>query len=142
MNKYVVVGTYPNGNKRAFVVEAENNSRAIQNLLVEVIDNFTNIEVIETYGNLAAIGIAAFSATENSFYRNASDAMLLIVNTMAKYKIAEAISENGEATDEFQERFQKFFRILSPNGKDALLTMAGTAKQIVNIIELAGHDCL
>ena len=29
----MVVGTYANGNKRAFVVVAENNNKAIQNLL-------------------------------------------------------------------------------------------------------------
>jgi len=142
MNKYVVVGTYPNGNKRAFVVAADNYRNAIQNLLTEEKDSFTNIEAIDTYGNLAAIGMASFSATANSFYRNASDAMLLIVNTMAEYKIAEAISENGEATDEFHERFEKFYQMLSSDGKDALLTLAGTAKEIVKIVELAGHDCL
>ena len=142
MNKYVVVGTYPNGNKRAYVVVADNYSKAIQNLLTEGKENFTNIEVIDTYGTLEAIGMASFSASENSFYRNASDALLLIVKTMAEYKISDAIDENGEATDEFHERFEEFFRPLSPDGKDALLTLAGTAKGIVNMIELAGHDCL
>ena len=142
MNKYVVVGTYSNGNKRAFVVVVENTSTAIRNLLAEVNDNFINIEVIDTYGNLAAIGMASFSATSNSFYRNVSDSMLLIEKAMADYKIAEAIDENGDATDEFHERFDEFYSQLSPDGKDALLCMAGTAKSIVNMIKLAGHDCL
>lgn len=82
MNKYVAVGTYPNGNKRAFVVMADNYSQAIQNLLAKVKDSFTNIEVIDTYGNLKEIGMASFYATRNSFYRNASDTVLLIENTM------------------------------------------------------------
>ena len=55
-NQYVVIGTYANRNKRAFVVWAENYSEAIQKLLMETKDSFTNVEVIDTYGNLTTIG--------------------------------------------------------------------------------------
>ena len=58
MNQYVVIGTYPNGNKRVFVIMADNHNMAIQKLLTEIKDSFINIEVIDTYGSLSAIGIA------------------------------------------------------------------------------------
>ena len=142
MNKYVVVGTYPNGSKKAFVLMESNPSKAIQKLLTDVNDNFINIEVIDLNDGFPAIGMASFYSNGNGFYRNVSDALLLIEETMAEYNISEAIGEGGEATDEFHERFESFCRVLNPDGKDALLTLAGTAKQLVNIIELAGYDCL
>jgi len=55
-NQYVVIGTYPNRNKRAYVVWAENYSKAIQKLLTEIDDSFINIEVIDTYEKLLTIG--------------------------------------------------------------------------------------
>jgi hypothetical protein len=54
-NQYVVIGTYPNQNKRAFVVWEENYSKALRKLLAEVDDNFIHLEVIDTYGNLQTI---------------------------------------------------------------------------------------
>ena len=66
----------------------------------------------------------------------------MIEKTMAEYKIAEAIDVYGEVTDEFHERFDKFYKLLGSDEKNALLSLAGTAKQLVKIIELAGHDCL
>ena len=142
MNKYVVIGTFPNGNKKAFVVVADNNNKAIKMLLAEVNDNFNNIEVIDTYDNLAEIGMGSLPTVGDNFYRNASETLMLIERIMAEEKIEEAIDENGEATDEFHERFDKFYDFLTADGKDALLCMAGTAKRLVKIIELAGHDCL
>ena len=85
MNKYVVVGTYPNGNKRAFVVIAENTNTAIRNLLAEVNENFINMEVIDTYGNLTAIGMASFSAT--NYYREQFE---ILVNAINEAKAADS----------------------------------------------------
>ena len=56
MNQYVVIGTYPNQNKRAYVVWAENYSKAMQKLLTESGDSFISVEVIDTYGNLITLG--------------------------------------------------------------------------------------
>lgn len=56
MNHYVVIGTYPTRNKRAFVVIADNYSKAIQQLLTEEQDNFINVEVVDTYEELTLIG--------------------------------------------------------------------------------------
>jgi len=142
MNKYVVVGTYQNGNKKAFILMEDNPSNAIKALLTDVKEIFINIEVIDLYGGIEAVGIASFYSEGANFYQNASKVMLLIENTMARDKIEEAIDEYGEATDEFHERFDKFYNFLTPDGKDALLTLAGSAKRLVKIIELAGHDCL
>jgi len=142
MNKYVVIGTYPNGNKRAFVLMESSTSKAIQIFISNVKDSFINIEVIDTYDGFTAIGMASFYSNGKGFYKNVSDAMLLIEKTMAEYKIAEAVDVYGEVTDEFHERFDKFYKLLGSDEKDALLSLAGTAKQLVKIIELAGHDCL
>jgi len=142
MNKYVVIGTYPNGNKRAFVLMESSTSKAIEIFLSNVKDNFINIEVIDTYDGFTAIGMASFYSNGKGFYKNVSDAMLLIEKTMAEYKIAEAIDVYGEVTDKFHERFDKFYKLLGSDEKDALLSLAGMAKQLVKIIELAGHDCL
>jgi len=142
MNKYVVIGTYPNGNKKAFILMGNNPSEVIKALLADAKDNFINIEVIDTYDGFTAIGMASFYSNGKGFYKNVSDAMLLIEKTMAEYKIAEAVDVYGEVTDEFHERFDKFYKLLGSDEKDALLSLAGTAKQLVKIIELAGHDCL
>ena len=142
MNKYVVIGTYPNGNKRAFVLMESSTSKAIEIFLSNVKDNFINIEVIDTYDGFTAIGMASFYSNGKGFYKNVSDAMLLIEKTMAEYKIAEAIDAYGEVTDEFHERFDKFYKLLGSDEKDALLCLAGSAKQLVKIVEMAGHDCL
>jgi hypothetical protein len=142
MNKYVVIGTYPNGNKRAFVLMESSTSKAIEIFLSNVKDNFINIEVIDTYDGFTAIGMASFYSNGKGFYKNVSDAMLLIEKTMAEYKIAEAIDVYGEVTDKFHERFDKFYKLLGSDEKDALLSLAGMAKQLVKILELAGHDCL
>ena len=55
MEKYVVIGTYSNQDKRAFVVLADNPNKAIRKLLTQVDDNFISVEVIDTYGNLQTI---------------------------------------------------------------------------------------
>ena len=64
MNQYVLVGTYTNGNKRAFVVMADSYSKAIQKLLMEVNDSYINIEVIDTFGSLSAIGAVALMGND------------------------------------------------------------------------------
>ena len=142
MNQYVLVGTYPNGNKRAFVLTAENQRTAIQAMLGEIDDCFTNIEVIDTYGRLSALGSATIIGNDKSFYRNVHEAMLLIVQAMGEYEITEALDENGEETDEFHKRFEDYYSNLSTEGKESLLSLLGTAKGLVNIVEMAGHDCL
>ena len=142
MNQYVLVGTYTNGNKRAFVVMADNYSKAIQKLLMEVNDSFINIEVIDTFGSLSAIGVAALMGNGKSVYQNVAEAMELIHRTMSEYEIAKALDEQGEPTEAFHERFNYFFKALSTEGQDALLSLLGTAKELASIVEKAGHDCL
>jgi len=142
MNQYVVIGTYPNRNKRAFVVMADNYSKAIQKLLEAEGDNFINVEVIDTFGNLSAIGAAALMGNEKSIYQNVAEAMELIHRSMSEYEIKEALNEQGEPTDAFHARFGSFFKTLSKEAQDALLALLGTAKGIVEIFEKAGHDCL
>jgi len=142
MNQYVVVGTYPTGTKRAFVVMADNYSKAIQKMLQEESDSFINVEVIDTFGNLSAIGAAALMGNQKSMYQNVAEAMELIHRNMSEYEIADALDENGEPTDEFYDRWNSYFTILSEDGRNALLSLLGTAKGLVNIAELAGHDCL
>jgi len=142
MNQYVVIGTYPNGTKRAFVVMADNYSKAIQKMLQEEGDSFINVEVIDTFGNLSAIGAAALMGNQKSVYQNVAEAMELIYRSMSEYEISEALDENGEPTDKFHDRWNSFFTTLSKDGQNALLALLGTAKGLVNIAELAGHDCL
>ena len=67
MNKYVVIGTYPNGNKRAFVLMESSTSKAIEIFLSNVKDNFINIEVIDTYDGFTAIGMASFYSNGKGF---------------------------------------------------------------------------
>ena len=136
MNQYVLVGTYPNGNKRAFALTAENQRTAIQTMLGEIDDCFTNIEVIDTYGRLSALGSATIIGNDKSFYHNVHEAMLLIVQAMGEYEITEALDENGEETDEFHKRFEDYYSNLSTEGKESLLSLLGTAKGLVNIVEM------
>lgn len=142
MNQYVLVGTYTNGNKRAFVVMANNYSMAIQKLLMETKEIFINIEAIDTYGSLSAIGVAALMGNKKSVYRNVAEAMELIYYSMSKYEIEEALDERREPTDEFYVRFNKFFRVLEKDTQDALLSLLGTAKGMIELMEKAGHSCL
>lgn len=142
MKQYVLVGTYPDGHKRAFVLTAENQHKAIQTMLEELDDCFINIEVIDTYGRLSALGSATIIGNDKSFYRNVHEAMLLIVQAMGEYEVTEALDENGEETDAFHERFENYYSNLSIEGKESLLSLLGTAKGLVNIVELAGYDCL
>ena len=43
MNKYVVIGAYPNGNKKAFILMEDNPSNAIKALFADVEEIFINI---------------------------------------------------------------------------------------------------
>jgi len=142
MNQYVLVGTYPQGNKRPFVVMADSYSMAIQKMLVESKDSFINIEVIDTFGSLTAIGGAALMGSETSVYEKVAEAMELIQRSMNEYEITEALDENGEDTDEFHDRFNNFFSVLGKEEQNALLSLLGTAKGIIDVVEKAGHDCL
>jgi hypothetical protein len=142
MSQYVVVGTYPTGTKRAFVVIADNYSKAIQKMLQEEGDSFINVEVIDTFGSLSAIGAAAIMGNQKSVYQNVAEAMELIHRSMGEYEITEALDENGEPTDKFHARWNSYFTTLSEDGRNALLSLLVTAKGLVNIAELAGHDFL
>ena len=142
MNQYVLVGTYTNGNKKAFVVMADNFSKAIQNLLMEVNDNFINVEAIDTFGSLSAIGATALMGNNKSVYQNVAEAMELIHRGLSEYEITEALDEQGEPTEVFRERFNCFYKALSTEGQEALLSLLGTAKELISIVENAGHDCL
>ena len=142
MNKYVVIGTYLNGNKKAFVLMESTQRKAIQSLLADVKDSFSNIEVIDLNDGFPAIGMASFYSNGNNFYQNVAEAMELIHRSMDKYEIAGALDENGEPTDKFHDRWNSYFTTLIEDGQKALLSLLGTAKGLVNIAELAGHDCL
>lgn len=142
MNQYVLIGTYPQGNKRAYVVMANSYSMAIQKLLAETKESFINIEVIDTYGSLSAIGAAALMGNETNIYQNVAEAMEIIRRHMDEYEIKDALDEQGEATDEFHARFNSFFNAFSKDAQNALLSLLGTAKGMIDILEKAGHDCL
>jgi len=141
MNQYVVIGTYSTGTKKAFVVMANNYSNAIQKMLEEG-DSFINVEVVDTFGNLSAIGAVALMGNQKSAYQNVAEAMELIHKSMSEYEIAEALDENGEPTDKFYDRWNSFFTTLSEDGQNALLSLLGTAKGMIDVVEKAGHDCL
>ena len=141
MNQYVLIGTYPNGRKRAFVLMADSYSKAIQEMLQEE-DNFINVEVIDTFGSLSAIGATALMGNEKSVYQNVAEAMEFIQRSMSEYEIEEALDETGAPTDEFHARFNRFFGTLSKNAQDSLLSLLGVAKGLVDTFEKAGHDCL
>jgi len=51
----MVVCTYANQHKKAFLIMAENHNKAIQKLLAQIDDVFISIEAINTYGNLSII---------------------------------------------------------------------------------------
>ena len=142
MNQYILIGTYPNRNKQAFVVMADNYSKAIQKLLSEEKDNFINIEVVDTYGSLTAIGGATLMSNKDTAYQNVADAMQLIYRIMCEYEIEETLDELGEPTDAFHSRFDHYVNSLEKESADALLTLLGMAKTMIGLFEKAGHDCL
>ena len=109
---------------------------------MEESDGFINIEVIETFGSLSAIGAAALMGNNKSVYQNVAEAMELIHRSMSEYEIAEALDGQGEPTEAFHERFNYFYKSLSAEGQEALLSLLGTAKELISIVEIAGHDCL
>ena len=121
---------------------ADNYSNAIQKMLQEEGDSFINVEVIDTFGNLSAIGAVALMGNQKSVYQNVAEAMELIHRNMSEYEIAEAFDENGEPTDKFHDRWSSYFATLSEDGRNALLSLLGTAKGMIDVVEKAGHDCL
>jgi len=142
MNQYILIGTYPNRNKKAFVVMAENYSKAIQKMLLEESDSFINIEVVDTYGSLTAIGGAAIMGNDKSIYHNVAQAMEVIKTALDEYEITQALDEYGEATDLFHARFDNYLSRLNDDSQTALFSLLGTAKELISITEKAGHDCL
>ena len=121
---------------------ADSYSKAIQKLLMEESGGFINIEVIETFGSLSAIGAAALMGNNKSVYQNVAEAMELIHRDLSEHEIAEALDEQGEPTEVFHERFNCFYKALGTECQEALLSLLGTAKELVSIVENAGHDCL
>ena len=53
--QYVIIGTYPNNNKSAFIVVADNYNDAVKKLLDSSDGYFINIEVVCIYNQLKTI---------------------------------------------------------------------------------------
>jgi len=73
--------------------------------LADVKEIFINIEVIDIYGGIEAVGIASFYSEGGSFYQNTSKSNAVNRKYNGSLQNRKAIDVYGEATDEFHERF-------------------------------------
>ena len=86
--------------------------------------------------------VGAFHEKYRNMYTRTSELLFEIRWAMHKHNIQNAFDELGEPTDEFFDRFNAYYDSLSEDEQGTLLTLLGRAKEMINIVEKAGHDCL
>ena len=100
-------------------------------------DNFNDYNLLWV---VEAIG--AFHENNRNMYTRTSEFLFEIKLAMYSHGMQHSFDELGEPTDEFFDRFNCFYDSLSKNEQGTLLTLLGRAKEMIGIVEKAGHDCL
>jgi len=86
--------------------------------------------------------IGVFHERNKNIFNLTSKYLSKIEITMQQHGVQNALNEIGEPTNEFLDKFNTYFGSLSRFEQEQLLTMLGTAKGLVGIVEKAGHNCL
>ncbi|MCL1842411.1 MAG: hypothetical protein FWF79_01215 [Defluviitaleaceae bacterium] len=84
-----------------------------------------------------------FNCEIRCLYDHTARHLVEIAHEMDKFNLHDSLDEQGEPTDAFIDNFKLYYDSLGDYKQtEALLALAGVAKGIVEIVELAGHDCL
>jgi len=86
--------------------------------------------------------IGAFHERKKNIYRLTSEYLSEIEISMRQHGVQNAFDEMGKPTVEFFDKFNTYFCSLDKYEQEQLLTMLGTAKELIFVAEKAGHDCL
>ena len=109
----------------------------------EIVDSFDESE----YGHLDIITVIEKMGVFNErnrqcVYLRTEDALVRLRRKMYMHDIHDSLDEQGEPTDKFIDRTESFFNSLGKIEKSALLSALGIAKELIGVVEKAGHDCL
>jgi len=76
-------------------------------------------------------------------YEHTANCLAEIETEMDKFNLRNSLNEHGKPADSFIDNFKQYHNSLGGYRQpEALLALAGVAKGIVAVVELAGHDCL
>ena len=122
----------------------EFNQKLFSMAAYDIVDSFEESDYSED-AILNVVGrIGVFKDKQNRcLYDHTARQLVEIELEMDKFNLHDSLNVHGKPTEAFMDNFKLYYdSLVGYKQPEALLALAGVAKGIVEIVELAGHDCL
>ena len=120
----------------------EFHKKLYQATAIDLVESYDEDEFDDYHLLNVVEAIGAFHEKKRNLYGRTAELMHEIQLAMDNYEVRNSLDEMNEPTDKFLDRFNSFYDSLSGYEQGELLTLLGIAKEMADIVEKAGHDCL